>query len=75
MAQGSRDDQRRPERVPYLLRLPRRAWIHLTTSPIDSTLATVRLLQRVTKGPGLRPSGVAMAFKLIEAAQARCGAW
>ena len=34
-------------------------------------LATVRLRQRVTKGPGSRAAGVAMAFKLIEAAQAR----
>lgn len=34
-------------------------------------LATVRLRQRVTKGPGSRAAGVAMAFKLIESAQAR----
>jgi hypothetical protein len=32
--------------------------------------ATVRLRQRLTKGPGSR-AGVAMAFKLIESAQAR----
>ena len=38
---------------------------------IDSTFATVRLRQRVTKGPGSRAAGVAMAFKLIESAQAR----
>lgn len=31
----------------------------------------VRLRQRVTKGPGSRAAGVAMAFKLIESAQAR----
>jgi hypothetical protein len=31
---------------------------------------TVRLRQRVTKGPGSRAAGVAMAFKLIESAQA-----
>jgi putative transposase len=29
----------------------------------------VRLRQRVTKGPGSRAAGVAMAFKLIESAQ------
>jgi transposase-like protein len=30
-------------------------WIHLrTTNPIESTFATVRLRQRVTKGPGSR---------------------
>ena len=34
-------------------------------------LATVRLRQRVTKGPGSRAAGVAMAFKLIESAQTR----
>ena len=37
----------------------------------QSTFATVRLRQRVTKGPGSRAAGVAMAFKLIESAQQR----
>ncbi|MFZ1484782.1 IS256 family transposase, partial [Nostocoides sp.] len=51
---------------------PAEHWVHLrTTNPIESTFATVRLRQRVTKGPGSRAAGVAMAFKLIEAAQAR----
>jgi transposase-like protein len=51
---------------------PAEHWIHLrTTNPIESTFATVRLRQRVTKGPGNRAAGVAMAFKLIEAAQQR----
>ena len=51
---------------------PAEHWIHLrTTNPIESTFATVRLRTRVTKGPGSRAAGVAMAFKLIEAAQAR----
>jgi putative transposase len=50
---------------------PAEHWIHLrTTNPIESTFATVRLRQRVTKGPGSRAAG-AMAFKLIESAQAR----
>ena len=31
----------------------------------------MRLRQRVTKGPGSRAAGVAMAFKLIESAQTR----
>ena len=45
-------------------------WQHLKTSnPIESTFATVRLRTRVTKGPGSRAAGVAMAFKLIESAQ------
>jgi putative transposase len=51
---------------------PAEHWIHLrTTNPIESTFATVRLRTRVTKGPGSRAAGVAMAFKLIEAAEAR----
>ncbi len=51
---------------------PAQHWIHLrTTNPIESTFATVRLRQRVTKGPGSRAAGIAMAFKLIESAQAR----
>jgi transposase-like protein len=51
---------------------PAQHWSHLrTTNPIESTFATVRLRQRVTKGPGSRAAGVAMAFKLIESAQNR----
>lgn len=42
----------------------------LTTNPIESTFATVRLRTRVTTGPGSR-AGLAMAYKLIEAAQAK----
>jgi transposase-like protein len=51
---------------------PAEHWVHLrTTNPIESTFATVRLRQRVTKGPGSRAAGMAMAFKLIESAQQR----
>ncbi len=51
---------------------PAEHWIHLkTTNPIESTFATVRLRTRVTKGPGSRAAGLAMAFKLIESAQDR----
>lgn len=51
---------------------PAEHWIHLrTTNPIESTFATVRLRTKVTKGPGSRSAGMAMAYKLIEAAQAR----
>jgi putative transposase len=47
-------------------------WVHLKTSnPIESTFATVRLRTRVTKGPGSRAAGLAMVFKLIEAASDR----
>lgn len=51
---------------------PAEHWIHLrTTNPIESTFATVRLRTKVTKAPGSRAAGIAMAYKLIEAAQAR----
>ena len=46
--------------------------MHLkTTNPIESTFATVRLRTKVTKGPGSRAAGLAMAYKLIESAQSR----
>jgi len=51
---------------------PAEHWVHLkTTNPIESTFATVRLRTKVTKGPGSRAAGLAMAFKLIESAQTR----
>lgn len=51
---------------------PAEHWIHLrTTNPIESTFATVRLRTKVTKGAGSRAAGMAMAFKLLQAAQAR----
>lgn len=51
---------------------PAEHWIHLkTTNPIESTFATVRLRTKVTKGPGSRAAGLAMAYKLMEAAQQR----
>ena len=51
---------------------PAEHWIHLrTTNAIESTFATVRLRTRKTKGAGSRSAGLAMAYKLLEAAQAR----
>jgi putative transposase len=51
---------------------PAEHWLHLKTSnPIESTFSTVRLRTRVTKGPGSKAAGLAMAFKLLEAAQGR----
>lgn len=48
---------------------PAEHWVHLKTSnPIESTFATVRLRTKVTKGPGSRAAGLAMVFKLVEAA-------
>ena len=51
---------------------PAEHWVHLrTTNPIESTFATVRHRTKVTRGPGSKAAGLAMAYKLIEAAQAR----
>jgi len=46
--------------------------VHLRTSnPIESTFSTVRLRTRVTKGAGSRAAGLAMAYKLVRAAEER----
>jgi len=59
------------ERLLTLFDYPADHWKHLrTTNPIESTFATVRLRERVTKGAGSRTAGLTMAFKLLEAAQA-----
>jgi putative transposase len=51
---------------------PAEHWVHLKTSnPIESTFATVRLRTKVTKGPGSRAAGLAMVFKLVQAAEER----
>ena len=51
---------------------PAEHWLHLQDQqPIESTFASVRLRTRVTKGPGSKAAGLAMAFKLLEAAQGR----
>ena len=51
---------------------PAEHWKHLrTTNPIESAFATVRLRQRVTKGPGSRKRGLMMAFKLLDMAALR----
>ena len=51
---------------------PAEHWVHLrTTNVIESTCATVRLRTNKTKGAGSRSAGLAMAYKLLEAAQAR----
>src|SRR4030081_1519350 len=48
-------------------------WVHLrTTNAIESTFATVRLRTNKTKGAGSRSAGLAMAYKLLDAAQVRC---
>ena len=51
---------------------PAQHWRHLRTSnPIESVFAPVRARTDVTKGPGSRQAGLAMIFKLIEAAEGR----
>jgi putative transposase len=51
---------------------PAEHWVHLrTTNPIESTFAPVRARTDLTKGPGSREAGVAMIFKLMEAAEGR----
>jgi putative transposase len=51
---------------------PAEHWIHLrTTNPIESPFATVKTRTRQTKGAGSRTAGLALACKLILAAQER----
>lgn len=51
---------------------PQEHWKHLrSTNAIESTFATVRLRTKVTKGAGNRRAALAMAYKLVDAAQAR----
>jgi transposase-like protein len=51
---------------------PAEHWVHLRTSnPIESVFSTVRARTNVTKGPGSRQAGLAMIFKLMEAAEGR----
>ncbi len=51
---------------------PAEHWIHLrSTNPIESTFSTVRLRTRVTRGAGSRQAALAMAYKLLDAAQHR----
>jgi putative transposase len=60
------------EQLLAFLDFPAEHWVHLKTSnPIESTFSTVRLRTRVTKGPGSRAAGLAMVFKLVEAAEDR----
>ena len=51
---------------------PGEHWVHLRTSnPIESVFSPVRARTDVTKGPGSRQAGLAMIFKLMEAAEGR----
>jgi len=51
---------------------PAEHWLHLrTTNPIESAFATVKARTKKTKGAGSRKAGLAMAFKLLLAAEQR----
>jgi putative transposase len=60
------------ERLLCFFDYPAEHWIHLrTTNPIESSFSPVRARTRVTKGPGTKDTGLAMVFKLLEAAEGR----
>jgi transposase-like protein len=64
--------QRDEEQLLTFFDFPAEHWKHLRTSNVvESPFATVRLRQRVTKGPGSRNKGLTMAFKLLDMAQKR----
>jgi putative transposase len=51
---------------------PAEHWLHLrTTNPIESTFSTMKARTKKTKGAGSRKAGLAMAFKLMLAAEKR----
>ncbi|WP_255359287.1 MULTISPECIES: transposase [unclassified Kitasatospora] len=51
---------------------PAEHWIHLRiTNPIESTISTVKLRTKVTRGAGSPAAALAMVFKLVESAQER----
>jgi putative transposase len=51
---------------------PAEHWIHLrTTNPVESPFATVKARTKVTKGAGSRKAALALAFKLLLAAEQR----
>jgi putative transposase len=60
------------ERMLTFFDFPAEHWCHLrTTNPIESTFATVKARTKKTKGAGSRKAGLAMAWKLLMAAQQR----
>ena len=62
----------KPDALLCFFDFPAEHWIHLrTTNPIESTFATGAPADQGDQGAGLERAGLAMAFKLIEAAQDR----
>jgi len=61
-----------PEHLLAFYDFPAEHWGHLrTTNPIESAFSTVKARTRKTKGAGSRRAGLALAFKLILAAEKR----
>jgi transposase-like protein len=64
--------RRDEDRLLTFFDFPAQHWKHIrTTNPIESSFSTVRLRQRVTKGPGSRKRGLVMAYKLLQMAGER----
>jgi putative transposase len=60
------------EQLTAFFSFPAEHWRHLrTTNPIESSFATVKLRTKVTKGAGSKKAALAMAYKLLDAAQER----
>ena len=60
------------EKLTTFYDFPAEHWRHLrTTNPIESSFATVKLRTKVTKGAGSKKAALAMAYKLLDAAQER----
>ena len=60
------------EQLTAFYALPAEHWRHLrTTNPIESSFATIKLRTKVTKGAGSKKAALAMAYKLLDAAQNR----
>jgi len=60
------------EQLTTFFDFPAEHWRHLrTTNPIESSFATVKLRTKVTKGAGSKKAALAMAYKLLDAAQER----
>src|SRR5215217_2379836 len=67
---GQTHTTRKPCCVSMISR-PSTGGILRTTNPIESTFAQVRARTDITKGPGSREAGLAMIYKLLEAAEGR----
>ena len=60
------------DRLLTFFNFPAEHWLHLrTTNPIESPFAILKARTRKTKGAGSRKAGLAMAFKLLLAAEKR----